>query len=45
MKNNSEQMHLDIPSQISKLFDSKILHNLIVDVNDLEQNIIKFLKD
>jgi len=40
----SKKLNLEIPSQIRSLFDAKILHDTIIDVDKLEQNIINFLQ-
>ncbi len=40
----SEQLNLEIPQSINNLFNAKILHDTIIDVEDLEMEIKKFLK-
>ncbi|MCK5111661.1 MAG: threonine synthase [Arcobacteraceae bacterium] len=40
----SEQLNLEIPQSINNLFNAKILHDTIIDVEDLEMEITKFLK-
>ena len=39
----SQKLNLDIPSSISELFNSKVLHDTIIDIEDLEKEIISFL--
>ena len=40
----AKQLDLTIPKQIASLFDAKIIHNTIIDVENLESEIISFLK-
>jgi threonine synthase len=40
----SQKLNLTIPQQISDLFDFKTLHNTIIDVENLEKEIVEFLK-
>jgi threonine synthase len=39
----AKKLDLKIPAQIEALFDAEILHNTIIDVEDLESEIISFL--
>jgi threonine synthase len=39
----SKQLNIQVPQSINKLFSKKILHNSIVNIQDLEQEIINFL--
>ena len=39
----SQKLNLDIPRSISELFNSKVLHDTIIDIEDLEKEIISFL--
>ena len=43
LKEISEKLNLEIPSSINELFTSKVLHDKIIDINDLENEIISFL--
>ena len=45
LKQISEKLHLPIPEQIKSLFDTKVLHDTIIDIDNLEREIINFLKD
>jgi len=40
----SKRLDLKIPTQIEALFNAEILHNTIIDIEDLEKEIIGFLK-
>ncbi len=40
----STKLGLAIPKQISELFDAKILHDTVIDIDNLECEIISFLK-
>jgi len=40
----SKKLNLDIPSQIEELFDTEILHDTIIDIKDLENEIVSFLR-
>jgi threonine synthase len=40
----SKQLDLTIPSQIEELFDAKIKHNTVIDVENLEKEIVSFLR-
>ena len=40
----SKKLDLKIPAQIKELFDAQIKHNTIIDVENLEEEIISFLK-
>jgi threonine synthase len=39
----SKRLNIQVPQSINKLFSKKILHNSIVNIQDLEQEIINFL--
>jgi len=41
----STKFNTTIPKSIANLFDAKILHDKIIDIEDIENNIIEFLKD
>ncbi len=43
LKEISEKLNLEIPASINKLFTSKILHDKIINIKDLEKEIIDFL--
>ncbi|RLA83441.1 MAG: threonine synthase [Epsilonproteobacteria bacterium] len=43
LKEISEKLNLDIPESISELFNSEILHKIVIDIEDLEKEIISFL--
>ncbi len=40
----SKQLNLPIPESISSLFDTKVIHDTVIDIKDLESNIVKFLE-
>ena len=40
----SNHLKIDIPDSINNLFDAKILHNKVIDIDKLEKEIIEFLK-
>ena len=40
----STKLDLNIPKQIVDLFDAEILHNSIIDIKDLENEIVSFLR-
>ena len=40
----SHTLSLDIPKQIDNLFDAKVLHNTIINIENLESEIVSFLK-
>ena len=40
----SEKLNLDIPKQISDLFGADILHDTVIDIENLESEIVTFLK-
>lgn len=40
----SEKLNLKIPQVIESLFEAEILHNTVININDLESEIVKFLK-
>ncbi|MEA3553243.1 MAG: threonine synthase [Campylobacterota bacterium] len=40
----STKLDLDIPTSIEELFDADILHNSIIDIKDLENEIVSFLR-
>ncbi len=40
----AKKLDLKIPTQIEALFDAEVLHKTIIDVEDLEKEIISFLK-
>jgi len=39
----SAKLDLEIPASINELFSSKIIHNTVIDIKDLEKEIITFL--
>ncbi|MEA2016896.1 MAG: threonine synthase [Campylobacterota bacterium] len=39
----SKKLNLNIPNSINKLFDSKVLHSTIIDIENLEKEIVSFL--
>ncbi len=41
----SKKLDLEIPQQIKELFDAEILHDTIIDIENLEKEIVLFLKD
>ena len=43
LKEISSQLDLDIPASINELFSSDILHDKIIDIENLEKEIISFL--
>jgi len=43
LKEISNKLDLEIPASINELFSSKILHDKIIDIEDLEKEIISFL--
>jgi threonine synthase len=43
LKEISAKLDLEIPSSISKLFQCEVLHDKIIDIEDLEKEIISFL--
>jgi len=40
----ANQLNLEIPSSIKDLFSAKILHNTIIDIENLEKEIVSFLR-
>lgn len=40
----SKELNLEIPTQIKELFSADVLHNTIIDVENLEKEIVDFLK-
>ena len=44
LKEISKKLNLRIPEQIEELFNAEILHNSIIDIEDLEKDIVSFLK-
>ena len=40
----SKKLDLKIPKQIDELFDAKILHNTVIDIENLESEIVSFLR-
>jgi threonine synthase len=40
----STKLNLEIPQQIKELFDANILHDTIIDVENLEKEIVSFLR-
>ncbi|MEA3314273.1 MAG: threonine synthase [Campylobacterota bacterium] len=40
----SQKLELEIPTQIKELFNKDVLHNTIIDIENLENEIISFLK-
>lgn len=45
LKGISESLHVKIPDSINKLFEKEILHQKIVDKNDIEKEILNFIKE
>jgi len=43
LKEISAKLNLEIPASINELFNSKILHDKIIDIENLEKEIISFL--
>ena len=41
----STQLDISIPESIKSLFDANILHDQVIDIDKLEDEIIKFLKE
>ncbi|PID48222.1 MAG: threonine synthase [Proteobacteria bacterium] len=44
LKGIKESLNVKIPNCINKLFNSKVAHNQVVEKENIEENIIKFLK-
>ena len=40
----SKRLNLNIPTQISELFSSPVIHDSVINIKDLEKKIIVFLK-
>lgn len=40
----SKKLNLDIPQSISGLFSSEVLHDTVIDIENLEKEIVSFLK-
>ena len=40
----SDKLNLNIPSQIKDLFDAEVLHDTIIDIENLEKEIVSFLR-
>ena len=43
LKEIASKLDLEIPSSINELFNSEVLHDKIIDIEDLEKEIISFL--